>query len=74
LENKKIQECEIGVYYRHLLKTLKSRKSYLSGGFPESLGPLGLPGVLLLLEISVALRSEHDRRKNIITNISTNVL
>jgi hypothetical protein len=64
VENKKIQECEIGIYSRHLLKTLKSRKTYLSGGFPESLGPLGLPGVLLLLEISVTLRSAHDKKTN----------
>jgi hypothetical protein len=57
--------CGIGIYSRNLFKT---GKTYLSSGFPESLGPLGLPGVLLLLEISVALRSAHNRKINIITN------
>ncbi len=50
--------------------TLGIWKPYLSGGFPESLGPLGLPGILFLLEISVALRSEHDSENKTITNPS----
>ena len=41
--------------YLRLKSSRHDEKTDLSSRFPESLGPLGLPGVLLLLEISVAL-------------------